>query len=141
MAKGPADYYAKGTYNAICSICGVKMKANEMVRNWQGLWRCPDCNEPRQPQDFVRGIQDVITPPWSQPPEDIDIQICTYNGISAIPGVGLPGCMIPGRAVWDPSFFPPLGGPTLVIGFGQQSLEVDDGPLLLPNSEPQGPSE
>ena len=114
MARGPYDYYAKGDYNAICSICGVKMKASLMVRNWQGLWRCPEDNEPRQPQDFVRGVQDVVTPPWVQPPEDIDLQICTYNGISAIPGLMLPGCSLPGRKAFDLWPGPWTGGPVIL---------------------------
>lgn len=36
------------------------------MRNWQGLYRCPEHNEPRQPQDFARGIKEVISPPWAQ---------------------------------------------------------------------------
>lgn len=105
MAKGPvkgrADFWEPGDYNAACSICGRKRKASQMVQNWQGQWRCPEHNEPRQPQDFVRGIQDIQTPPWVQLETDIDVQICTFNGISAIPGVALPGCMLPGRTIWD----------------------------------------
>src|SRR5277367_3782343 len=94
---GRADFLRLGDWNAACSMCGRKRKASEMVQNWQGLWRCPEHNEPRQPQDFVRGVQDIQTPPWAQKEEDIDIQICTFNGQSAIPGFSIPGCMIPGR--------------------------------------------
>ena len=99
IVKGPADFYQQGDYNAVCSICGFKFKASQLVRNWQGLWRCRECNEPRQPQDFVRGVQDIITPPWAQPPESLYVQICTPAGISAIPGYALPGCAIPGRRI------------------------------------------
>jgi len=99
---GKADYFEKGDWNARCSMCGAKFKASQLVRNWQGKWRCPDCNEPRQPQDFVRGVQDVQTPAWVQPDEDINLTVCTYNGCSAIPGWAVPGCMIPGRTAVQP---------------------------------------
>jgi hypothetical protein len=38
-----------------------------MEKNWQGYWVCPRHNEPRQPQDFARGIPDNQTAPWVQP--------------------------------------------------------------------------
>jgi hypothetical protein len=104
--RGRADYLLLGDYNAACSMCGRKRKASQMVKNWQGLYRCPEHNEPRQPQDFVRGMQDVQTVPWAQPETDIDIQICTLNGCSAIPGGALPGCMLPGNPYFDPTAVP-----------------------------------
>lgn len=64
--KGRADYLALGDWNAACSMCGRKRKASELVRNWQGLMRCPEHDEPRQPQDFARGVKEVISPPWAQ---------------------------------------------------------------------------
>lgn len=67
--KGRADYLELGTYNAVCSMCGRKAKANQLERNWQGLYRHPYCNEPRQPQDFVRNVPDIMTIPWGQPQE------------------------------------------------------------------------
>jgi hypothetical protein len=100
--KGRADYYKPGTWNAACSMCGRKRKADEMVRNWQGLYRCPEHDEPRQPQDFARGLPDNMGVPWSQPETDILTYICSQNTISAIPDVGVPGCMIPGNPTWSP---------------------------------------
>lgn len=37
-----------------------------MVKNWQGMFRCPEHNDTRHPQDFVRAVPDVMTPPWTQ---------------------------------------------------------------------------
>lgn len=65
--KGRADYLDLGSWNARCSMCNFKRKAGELVKNWQGQWRCPVHNESRQPQDFVRAVPDVQTPPWVQP--------------------------------------------------------------------------
>ena len=66
-ARGPNDYYASGDWNAICYECGRKFKASQLKRHWQGYYVCTKHWEPRQPQDFVRGVQDVQTPPWAQP--------------------------------------------------------------------------
>lgn len=99
---GRADNLELGTWNAACSLCGAKRKANQLVKNWQGFYRCPEHNEPRQSQDFVRGVEDKMGVPWSQPPNDIEIFFCTLNGQSAIPGVAFPGCMIPGNTVYSP---------------------------------------
>lgn len=100
---GRADYYEDGDWNAACSMCGRKRKASHMERNWQGLYRCPEHNEPRQPQDFVRAVPDVMSVPWAQPETDQYTSYCTFNGGSAIPGYAIPGCMIPGRATILPA--------------------------------------
>ena len=69
---GRADYLELGDWNAVCYECGRKRKASTLVRHWQGYYVCPEHNEPRQPQDFVRSVPDNQTPPWAQPmPADI----------------------------------------------------------------------
>ena len=72
MSGGPAGdgrayYYAEGDYNAICYECGRKRKASTLMRHWQGYYVCVEHWEARQPQDFVRSVPDVQTPPWVQP--------------------------------------------------------------------------
>lgn len=105
--KGRADFLALGDWNAVCSLCGFKRKASTMVKNWQGYYRCPEHNEPRQPQDFVRGEQDIQTVPWSQPPTETFITFCAVNDRSAIPGLAEPGCSIPGNTLTIPFNNPP----------------------------------
>jgi len=68
---GRADFWASGDWNAVCYECGRKRKASTLKRNWQGYYVCAEHWEPRQPQDFVRSVPDVITPPWAQPPSDV----------------------------------------------------------------------
>lgn len=99
------DYYRLGDWNVTCSMCGRKRKASEMQKNWQGMWRCPQHNEPRHPQDFVRAVPDIQTPPFVQPPADITIATCTPKGVSAVPGSAVPGCMTPGylSPMYDPA--------------------------------------
>lgn len=65
--KGKADYLQLGDWNAVCYQCGRKFKASELRRHWQGYYVCDKHWEPRHPQDFVRGVQDIQTPPWAQP--------------------------------------------------------------------------
>ena len=96
--KGRADYYEHGSWNVACSMCGRKRKASDVVRNWQGLYRCPEHDEPRQPQDYVRNVKDDTSVPFAQPETDSYILVCTFNGSSAIPWYAIPGCSIPGRA-------------------------------------------
>lgn len=93
-----------GDWNVACSMCGRKLKASQAVKNWQGQYRCPEHNEPRQPQDFVRAVPDVQSVPFSQPETDIDIYVCSINGVSAIPDEAIPDCSIPD----NPIFFPDL---------------------------------
>lgn len=76
---GQADYLDLGDWNCVCSMCGRKRKASKMVQNWQGMYRCPEHNEPRQPQDFVRGVSDDQTPPWTQPPGTDQFGVLTYS--------------------------------------------------------------
>lgn len=64
---GPADSLTLGDWNVQCYQCGHKMKASKAVRNWQGYYVHPEHNEPRQTQDFVRGVPDNQLPPWVQP--------------------------------------------------------------------------
>jgi hypothetical protein len=68
-------------------------------------------------------MADVQTPGFVQPEIDINAQICTYNGISAIAGLAMPGCSIPGRAVWDMDVYPPIPPSPL-------SLKTDSGALI-----------
>ena len=102
---GRADYLKLGDWNAVCSMCGRKRKASELVKNWQGQYRCPEHSEPRHPQEFVRAVPDVQTPPWVQPPADVYIGVCTLNGQLALPDVALPDCALPDNAgppAYDP---------------------------------------
>jgi hypothetical protein len=93
---GEADFLRLGDWNVQCFRCGRKRKASSMRKQWQGYYVCPAHWEPRQPQDFVRGVPDRMTPPWTQPPPaDIFVDFCTPDGVSAIPDYAQPDCCIP----------------------------------------------
>lgn len=111
--KGRADYLALGDWNAACSMCGRKRKASELVRNWQGLMRCPEHNEPRQPQDFARGVKEVISPPWAQIETDNFITFTPTFPAKIFPS---PITLLPGtQPITDELFFNVLDENSLPI--------------------------
>ena len=54
----------RGDWEAICDSCGRKFKASKLKQRWDGLMVCQQDWEPRQPQDFVRGVSDPQLVPW-----------------------------------------------------------------------------
>ena len=68
-------YYVPGDWNAICEVCGRKVKASALRQRWDGFMVCSRDWEPRHPQDFVKPKADKISVPWTSNPEDIDITV------------------------------------------------------------------
>ena len=60
------SYYAPGEWNAVCDRCGFEYKSSELKRTWDGLMVCSKDWEPRHPQDFVRGVKDPQSVPWTR---------------------------------------------------------------------------
>lgn len=56
-----------GSWNAVCDECGLVFKAGELTLRWDGAMVDVRCWEPRQPQDFVRGVPDRQNTPWARP--------------------------------------------------------------------------
>ena len=103
--RGRADFLELGDWNALCFECGRKRKASTMLKHWQGYYVCPEHWESRHPQDFVRSVPDVQTPPWTQPPPaDLFRYTCTFNGVTAIAGWAIAGCAVNGFI--SPNFDP-----------------------------------
>lgn len=60
--------FSSGDFKAVCDVCGRVYKASALRQRWDGLMCCMrGCWEIRQPQDFVRGVADVMKTPWSRP--------------------------------------------------------------------------
>jgi hypothetical protein len=59
--------YIDGAWNAQCDICGRTFKNFHLAKAWDESMRCEACWEPRHPQDFIRPIMDVQSPPWARP--------------------------------------------------------------------------
>lgn len=111
---GKSDYYADGQFNFTCDLCGSKTKSGDAMLTWQGLYVCKHHKEVRNPQDFLRGVKDDQSVPWSRPwqPPLCDttafpyVQSCSLQGTNAIPGFALPGCCIP--AYVNTAFYPSI---------------------------------
>ena len=74
---GRADYWKPGDPNAICDVCGFKYKLSELKKRWDNLMVCPEDWEPRQPQDFVRGVKDQRPIPNARP-ENPDVFVTGF---------------------------------------------------------------
>lgn len=94
--RGPRDYLKLGDWNARCGWCGFKFKAGELRLDWKGFYKCTSCWEPRQPQDFVKGVEERMGVPWAQIYGfDYVGPQCTPDTLTAIPGMAGPGCFFP----------------------------------------------
>jgi hypothetical protein len=72
---GQADFLRVGDYNAICDVCGRKFKFSRLRQKWDNTWACEQDWEPRQPQDYLKGIKDNMSVPLSRPdPPNLFIQ-------------------------------------------------------------------
>lgn len=61
------NQFKNGDWLAVCDSCGLTFYASQLRTRWDGLKVCEMDYETRNPQDFVRGIPDIQTPPWTRP--------------------------------------------------------------------------
>lgn len=66
-------YFKKGSWNFICPVDGFKYKASEGRKRWDGQYVHKSNWEIRHPQDFLRGIKDDPSVPWTRP-EQADVE-------------------------------------------------------------------
>ena len=59
-------YYAPGEWNFICDLCGDIEKSSNGRKTWDNFYVCARHKETRNPQDFVRGVRDNQTVPWTR---------------------------------------------------------------------------
>jgi hypothetical protein len=64
---GSADFWADGQWNFFCDLCGRKEKSGNAMKTWNNFRICKHHKEVRNPQDFIRGVKDDQTVPWSRP--------------------------------------------------------------------------
>lgn len=72
--------YVRGLWKCVCEACGRVYKNTQLRQRWDGFLVCEDDWEPRQPQDFVRGVADYQAPPWTRPePQNQYIKVYSIN--------------------------------------------------------------
>ena len=81
----PKIPYVTGEWRVICDRCGFRYHDVHLRREWTGLMTCHgpmtnDCWEPRNAQDFVRGVRDKQSPEWSRPLPDPIFTSATITG-------------------------------------------------------------
>lgn len=94
--------YVSGQWNADCDQCGRMFKSGSLRRQWNGLYTCSTCWEPRQPQDFVRAVKDG-SPPAFVRGGDFNPTIATIPGTLTASTTSI--------AVTDSTGFPTTGFP------------------------------
>ena|SRR3990167_10750520 len=68
--------YKQGDWNAICDVCGVKYKASQLRKRWDGFMTCSADWEIRHPSDFLKIQSEGAPPPWTRPePTDIFVTV------------------------------------------------------------------
>jgi hypothetical protein len=82
-----------GGWKVICDVCGRLFKEHDLQKRWDGVMVCSGDWEPRQPQDFVRGVADKQAPPWARPEASDDfIFVCTLITSQALADYGVADC-------------------------------------------------
>ncbi len=74
-----------GEWRAICDRCGQNYHNIHLRKEWTGLMTCfgpntSNCWEIRHPQDFLRGVRDKQSPPWTRPDPDADYITAIITG-------------------------------------------------------------
>ena len=64
-------HYIPGDHYIISDYSGRKIRFSEARKTWDGFWVHWTEWEPRQPQDFVRGVKDNPSVPVVRNPPDI----------------------------------------------------------------------
>jgi hypothetical protein len=86
--------YEKGNWKTVCDACGRLFKASQLTKRWDGVMVCQDDWEPRQTQDFVRGVADIQTPAWTRP--EVADTFTTSREQQWVAGFAIAGYMVPG---------------------------------------------
>lgn len=98
MPRSRNPGFKQGDYWMICDVSGVAYRRSEMVKRWDGYWVHKKYWNPRQPQDFVRGRNDRITPQGPIRPDDTSDSTDTVRckTTSGVAGIAVAGCAIAG---------------------------------------------
>ena len=103
-----ADFFANGQWNFFCDLCGRKEKSSKGVKTWDNFYVCRKHKEQRNPQDFLKGVKDDQTVPWSRPePADTFVApaVCSPTGSSGYAGNAVAGCARAGFIYPQPTVY------------------------------------
>ena len=72
---------------AQCPICGTVHPYQTLVQDWRGVWVCPDCWDPRDPQETILSVADAEildhpAPLLDQPPDN-SVELTDEDGFAS----------------------------------------------------------
>tara|TARA_R110000787_G_scaffold5761_2_gene20718 strand:+ start:11096 stop:11494 length:399 start_codon:yes stop_codon:yes gene_type:complete len=100
MAHGKSPGYDAGNHWFTCDVCGFDFRASQGKKRWENFWVCHKDWETRQPQDFVRGRKDKITP--SNPLRPVPIENFVAAFCNAYTSSVVDCCIVDCNVVDDP---------------------------------------
>lgn len=71
--------YKPGDWKVYCPVCSGFRYASSLKPRWDGLKVCPECWEPRHPQEFVRGVSDEVSVPFTYKDPERDVTAVSIN--------------------------------------------------------------
>lgn len=91
----PGTYFKKGSWNAICDVCGGKYKMLELRKRWDGLVVCKDDFETDHPQKYIRVRESgLAVPEIRNRPQDVFVEgaVCNYITSSGLADIAVADC-------------------------------------------------
>lgn len=97
----PGTYFKKGSFNAICDVCGHKFKFTELTKRWDGLVVCKDDFENDHPQKYIRVRESgLAVPEIRNRPADIFVgPSCNVWTSSGLADFGTADCSVADNAL------------------------------------------
>ena len=83
-----------GDWNVACDVCGLKYKASQIKKRWDGLMVCSRDYEQRHPSDFLRIKTEKISVPFVRPDSAINYisYICSLYESQGLADIGSADC-------------------------------------------------
>lgn len=91
-----STYFKKGSWNAVCDVCGFVFKSHELKQRWDGMRVCKEDWEPRHPLDFQRAKGEKSPPPWTSPDD-------TEGTVTSIASGNVSASLIDTIYLYDPT--------------------------------------
>ncbi len=63
----PRGSYQPGKWLMLCDRCGFTYYNTELKKEWNGLYTCKECWEPRHPSDFIKSRAEDTSVPYARP--------------------------------------------------------------------------
>lgn len=109
---GSRDYFKLHDFNVICDVCGFKFKGSELIKRWDGLMVCREDWEPRPQQEYIRGIKETFSTPYSRPEPQDRFAVQGYNDSYALNARLISSVKLPASSIY---YVPPIPSSELAI--------------------------